>query len=657
MITKILMRLSDVKEGEKDKGNPVDRISYKFTKNFLKKTLILFMPVFFFFQCKKENQLSSKKGSLKSQVQEAEACAIESGDVKEAFGLVNVNKIDASKLTLSEVGVVQMEFTEGQDALVLDFREDSVDSNPDLFPDFVRYKITNSKNAVCEQGETGSSLFEEIFLRGCQGELFVEAKACAVVARRKDINVDCGPSIGFAYEQKANEKSNLSGVISYLQQNERELEIIASWVSFQSLKFLDAIKTIKDENLSQTQTLLKNLAILYSTQESDFKEIYTSELYEELIEISQLQQEALQTEGGSLGLSEGSKLWDANLEACLTENQKQGQKLQLTEALEDLELDLEQILADSREKFGASDEGDVELVTATDTDEGEGQSGEIVNDAEKKEDFGEYFVHDTVPVIIGGLVLVGGVWAAYPFLRNGYKEAKRLKVLGNVKEMDFIDVKGKPAAFAEGKKTKPVKIKTRRIQWVTTPDGKAQMMTYKGKVVVRAPDGKFTLQELDADGAKQLKELKSLTSKIKNTVLGTQAADVSLPENIKGEIVTNQVLDPKTGDMKKVSVSPTDALKNANLMKGRGFAHLLGGATLAVLGGGLFYKTYIDTPDSLRKGESLELSKESSNTQDPFQYYSKAILAGEKFLNKLKAENQALQELKTNLVVDSLLEQ
>ncbi len=469
-------------------------------------------------QCKED-----PKPSIRTKVNgSSNACGSLTTDVvKNSFGLVPT-PIDATHLTLEDPLLVTMAYTPTQSTLLVAFNpKDPTASRPDEYPDYATYKITDDQNEICSEGQTGPSLYQEIYLpSSCKSTtLTLTAQGCTSSPTNKD--VPCGPSLSTKFDHSVNTATALGDSLSQIQEIRKKLGLVAEYLSAKSEDFLKEIGS-KPSNVTTEQQLQISLAQKFIQGERDFADIFSSDVYDDLLALTQNE---IDSSSGQTGL------YLADSSGCST-SLAAGTDTTLADSTV-ANIDPAAILASARENYGASSRSTtVSSATTTNTASGSvtTQSGDFANDAVQVQSK----TTDGVAIAIGASLI--GVSISYAILfgamkyadkNNGKKVQQRWekkKAVLNQELFSALSTDGSSVtnedelkAKIQGKKKNIKNFSLEKIEWVKTADGKSKVAVYNERVLIefKEPDGtiKYQLQRLKPGDIKTLDVLSDGTTK------------------------------------------------------------------------------------------------------------------------------------------------
>lgn len=569
-------------------------------------------------QCKED-----PKTSIRTKVNgSSNACGSLTTDVvKNSFGLVPT-PIDATHLTLEDPLLVTMAYTPTQSTLLVAFNpKDPTASRPDEYPDYATYKITDDQNEVCAEGQTGPSLYQEIYLpSSCKSAtLTLTAQGCTSSPTNKD--VPCGPSLSTKFDHSVNTATALGDSLSQIQEIRKKLGLVAEYLSAKSEDFLKEIGS-KPSNVTTEQQLQISLAQKFIQGERDFADIFSSDVYDDLLALTQNE---IDSNSGQTGL------YLADSASC-SASLAAGTDTTLADSTV-ANIDPAAILASARANYGASSSSTtVSSATTTNTASGSvtTQSGDFANDAVQVQSK----TTDGVAIAIGASLI--GVSISYAILFGAMKyadsknnnkiqerwKAKRTSLADTLFEKlspdpkNVIDLEGLKAKIRGQKKlvnlTSPD-----QIEWVKTADGKKYVAVFNNQAIVEYTDSR---------GTKKLELQKLKTSAFVDATKPTDGSPRQLKEDITGKNIKQVAVKAKT--------NVSSVMKN--IMHGAAIGSIFTvGASILVMGA---------------NGQYL-----AAATGDAYQRFRDAIQNSETTINQLRTQLTNLEKQQTQQVLDEVV--
>ncbi len=574
---------------------------------FLRSPWFFCFISFFILQCKNPTPTQKKSnqsavlntGSIESQ------CSITPEQVQNAFGLAPIVKIHASNLKIQTPSYVTLNYADNQNSILLQISP-IASKNADEYPDFAKYKILDANNKICLNGQTGSSFFDEIHLpSSCRsGTLTISAQACASTFRLLEPDTPCGPEVSTPYQNQVNSKSTLQDTLALIQENIKERKIVALWLADAADHFLNSVDT-KSPQLTSAQQMEISLAQLFTQRQTDFVDIFSSELYEGFANTANTLKDQ------NLNLTETGS-------PCVDSSTNSGQTpVTVNTGVTGGGLNLDQILNTARQNYG--DQGNpstaLNILTPTGTSTTT-TSGTVANGAK----VGYNTTYNSKYEILGGVLLgasiVWGVYLAAKIIKDAH--AMPLKEFRKKNDFLLVDSAGAPIE----------NVKSKKFSWAFTAEGTRKVFLYEGKHLTEIgtdpTTGKkrYVLSDVPVTNTTSKYDI---STKIKNSLFGSTIGEGHTIPNAAGVDVPDKKLS--SSDLKK------SMGKTSNILHGVGAVSILIGSFASFYAGGAF---------------SL------SGDSNPWNQFANDMIAAQGALARLYAEYKELDDLRTHLVTNSL---
>lgn len=544
----------------------------------------------------------------------AECEPIQASDVNDAFGFVDTEPIDASKLRIENPQLLVLEDVQEQRSVIV--KVDPIESSDEnIYPDYALINVFDVENKPCIKQEESSretpvSLIKEFMIgTECKGTLKIEAQACASTSRRLDPAIKCGEKKSTSFQFEASPPSEMGEVKDEIEDVQNRLSLLAKWLAVKATEFLKAVPELPS-NAQPYQATLHDFAKVVIADQTAFSEIFATDAYELLLA------ELNETEQASVGIQLAAGTSDAcrpvpSLAPATTESTQ----------TEDSKVDTDAVLEKARKEHGADEKSQGDSLTSSVTPP---KSQDPVDLGDEKTP--EKIETENISLQrAGGLALLGvsALWA----IRLTYKQVKRFKA-----RRDFMQVQLEGAIGEDNIDAFKTQIKgdiqAKKISWVQTKVAKQKIFTYDGRLIKMTPapaggGGKVTFEMVDPNSASGL----SLKRQYK---IG--------PKRLEGTVGVGS--PTKTGYVEsgvKARTSADSGYRKTG--SGRVSTGVQIGAILimATMGG-------------------VMASGAMGLTEDPYAIFLGKIQKAESTLNELKASLRDLEKRRVSITVDSIEE-
>ncbi len=569
---------------------------------------------------------TSSQSSKKALTTSSGACPqLSTQEIKSSFGLNLDKPIDGSKLEVDKPKFALMDYSGGQQSLLLQANPKATSlgllgaTDDSDHPDYVKYTITDTKKEICSQGETGASLSKEILIpSNCpSGVLTISIQACAITNHLKDTKKPCGPITSSQYTHVANPRSSKTGDLNNTLQkiaNKRAtLCIIGLLLGNRARKFLSSIDP-NQTSLSKEQIFTINLAQLFSNAQNDFCDIFSSDIYDSLREV------ILNDPNQAQNLA----LASTTAPSSVTCGKLSPQLVDETATDPTIDVDIKKILQDAQTQFAQSGNGSI--INPTDGASSTTSSAGVANGADKTNP------NSKPPTIsyIGGMLIGIAVIYGVGVVAYYYQKSKTTKE-------DFFKNAFKERYGISASRIENFKSITdaTKIEWVSTVDGINKVFTYDNKIIVLSNPN-------ETDPLKKRYQLKDPKDPSLAGGIG--------PDKIKFEEAVLPTRENKTGKPSKFTIGNEEVF-GTTTKKGvteQKFSKLGIGVNIAITAGLAAIGSTLIAENQL--GNLLVDTSQS----DPYLSFISYIKSVEVAIASLRKDLAALEKIKTELILVNL---